>query len=615
MIASFALAVAGCASSPQTSSPVPAAADAVGQQLAVWICRRPASGSSGSPSSGSSGSPSAGQQGESSASGSQSPAGGAAGSGQTTQAGSASGSGSTTGEPAPQRWPTPASEAAGQSSGQTGQTGQTGQAGQAGQASAAGASQTGGGAASASGTAGTSGGTGTAGAAAGRAGSGGAAGSAAGTPGNGGSGPATTDDKRAEIDRRFDETFAVFDERMRKEQETVSQERAARGSGSGAGGAAASGEGESGDGGDAGSAGERGGAGASGQGRGEADSGQGSGSGNQGDAGGRGAPAGSGSSTPGGGGGVGGGVKGGSGPNAVPADIPDGSDDDIVARQLREAAMKETDPELRERLWEEYRQVQEEHAVSHASSGSRRPARLLAVPSAALAAGWLRGATSSARWSASSREKATTEMPQDELLDVGVRLFDPNMPEDPEEQEKQRVFPDVRKAESRYMPLMLRDTLEGTGPVGPGARTAARRHRHGRDRRRPHPRVERPGAAARDHGRPTRPGASGSREGLRGQGRHARLQGRHVKPRDPFDNLYNTIANDLLAARQQSHARAARRRCTGGRPALRRGPRAVRVRAATWRRTRRAFTRSRACRRRTTPWCSAWSACASATTR
>ena len=47
---------------------------------------------------------------------------------------------------------------------------------------------------------------------------------------------------------------------------------------------------------------------------------------------------------------------GGAGPSTVPADIPDGKDDDIVARQLREAAMKETDPELRERLWEEYRQ-------------------------------------------------------------------------------------------------------------------------------------------------------------------------------------------------------------------------------------------------------------------
>ncbi|MAA74589.1 MAG: hypothetical protein CMN28_07775 [Salinisphaeraceae bacterium] len=38
-----------------------------------------------------------------------------------------------------------------------------------------------------------------------------------------------------------------------------------------------------------------------------------------------------------------------------PADIPSGQDDDVVARQLREAAENETDPELREKLWEEYR--------------------------------------------------------------------------------------------------------------------------------------------------------------------------------------------------------------------------------------------------------------------
>lgn len=31
------------------------------------------------------------------------------------------------------------------------------------------------------------------------------------------------------------------------------------------------------------------------------------------------------------------------------------ADDDVVARQLREAAERETDPELREKLWEEYR--------------------------------------------------------------------------------------------------------------------------------------------------------------------------------------------------------------------------------------------------------------------
>lgn len=39
----------------------------------------------------------------------------------------------------------------------------------------------------------------------------------------------------------------------------------------------------------------------------------------------------------------------------VPDDVGDGSDDDVVARNLREAAMQESDPELREKLWEEYR--------------------------------------------------------------------------------------------------------------------------------------------------------------------------------------------------------------------------------------------------------------------
>lgn len=39
----------------------------------------------------------------------------------------------------------------------------------------------------------------------------------------------------------------------------------------------------------------------------------------------------------------------------LPSDIPSGNDDDVVARQLREAAMKESDPVLREKLWNEYR--------------------------------------------------------------------------------------------------------------------------------------------------------------------------------------------------------------------------------------------------------------------
>lgn len=39
----------------------------------------------------------------------------------------------------------------------------------------------------------------------------------------------------------------------------------------------------------------------------------------------------------------------------TPADIPDLVSEDIVAKQLREAALAEEDPVLRERLWEEYR--------------------------------------------------------------------------------------------------------------------------------------------------------------------------------------------------------------------------------------------------------------------
>jgi hypothetical protein len=39
----------------------------------------------------------------------------------------------------------------------------------------------------------------------------------------------------------------------------------------------------------------------------------------------------------------------------TPEDIPILVDDDIIARQLREAALTEDDPVLRERLWEEYR--------------------------------------------------------------------------------------------------------------------------------------------------------------------------------------------------------------------------------------------------------------------
>ena len=52
---------------------------------------------------------------------------------------------------------------------------------------------------------------------------------------------------------------------------------------------------------------------------------------------------------------VGGNKDGESTDDRIPPDLRDGSGDDIVARQLREAATQEEDPALREKLWDEYR--------------------------------------------------------------------------------------------------------------------------------------------------------------------------------------------------------------------------------------------------------------------
>jgi hypothetical protein len=53
---------------------------------------------------------------------------------------------------------------------------------------------------------------------------------------------------------------------------------------------------------------------------------------------------------------------------ATPPNIPRGQDDDIVARQLREAAENETDPVLRKKLWEEYRKYKNATATQSGSS-------------------------------------------------------------------------------------------------------------------------------------------------------------------------------------------------------------------------------------------------------
>jgi hypothetical protein len=66
--------------------------------------------------------------------------------------------------------------------------------------------------------------------------------------------------------------------------------------------------------------------------------------------------------------------------------------------------------------------------------------------------------------------QADHEIPADELLDVAVREFDPGIPpeiaKDEQALNKKRIYPDIRRAESRYVATMLRGTLEASGQWG-----------------------------------------------------------------------------------------------------------------------------------------------------
>lgn len=150
--------------------------------------------------------------------------------------------------------------------------------------------------------------------------------------------------------------------------------------------------------------------------------------------------------------------------------------------------------------------------------------------------------------------QATQEVPEEQLLDVGIRLFDPGIPEgledDPERIEKLRIYPEIRRAEARYMPTKLRDTLEGTAHWGAV-------------------RVVPDLVEVMDvivTGRILESNAAKLKLAIRAQDSTGRVwldreyegvpdtrayRAGDISGRDPFQNVYVAIADDLLAARQK----------------------------------------------------------------
>ncbi len=65
--------------------------------------------------------------------------------------------------------------------------------------------------------------------------------------------------------------------------------------------------------------------------------------------------------------------------------------------------------------------------------------------------------------------QAQQEISAAELLDVGIRIFDPGIPATPTDEEalaKKGIYPELRKAEARWIPAKLRTTLESTSQWG-----------------------------------------------------------------------------------------------------------------------------------------------------
>ncbi|NIM74303.1 MAG: hypothetical protein GTO67_00345 [Gammaproteobacteria bacterium] len=138
---------------------------------------------------------------------------------------------------------------------------------------------------------------------------------------------------------------------------------------------------------------------------------------------------------------------------------------------------------------------------------------------------------------------AAQELSESELLDVGIEIFDPgNADEAVDKQEG--VFPDIRKGESRYIPVHLKDTMQRTGHWGAVRVIPARTEATD---------VLVTGRILRSNGE-TLELAIDARDAtgrlwfshVYEASKEADAYGEYQRgEEDPFQDLYNTIANDL----------------------------------------------------------------------
>ncbi|NHO64037.1 hypothetical protein G8770_00565 [Aestuariicella hydrocarbonica] len=146
-------------------------------------------------------------------------------------------------------------------------------------------------------------------------------------------------------------------------------------------------------------------------------------------------------------------------------------------------------------------------------------------------------------------------IPEAELLDVGIHLFDPGL-EDANDDD-QVVFPEIRKAESRFIPYHLMQTLQSSAAWG--AVRVIPNSQNNVD-------VTVKGQILQSDGEQLRivvhvMDATGNEwyekeyEGLASKYAYTKRRNSAV-PNEPFQSLYNQIANDMLRYRRENFASA-----------------------------------------------------------
>ena len=147
--------------------------------------------------------------------------------------------------------------------------------------------------------------------------------------------------------------------------------------------------------------------------------------------------------------------------------------------------------------------------------------------------------------------RADKEIPEELLLDVGIRIFDPGLPEkDESAKEDKAIFPDVRKSEARFIPFHLKGVLESTGQWGavrvvPDAAGTADVLVTGEI-------LKSTGLILTLNIRVVDARGRDWRDtNYKEQAESLAYADETLEPIDPYENLYNLIANDLLKSRDK----------------------------------------------------------------